>query len=65
MNRQNLPIGMIRHDELLNILRALAMTDCDSRTLEIVAQATGLSKYFNQPPITVELPKQQSVEVTK
>lgn len=33
------PLGMIRHDELLHILRALALTNCDPRTLGIVAES--------------------------
>lgn len=45
----NEPMGMIRHDELLHILKALALTDCDNRTLGIVAEATGLGKYWPKP----------------
>ena len=56
------PIGMIRKDELLNLLQALAMSGgCDSRTLAIVAQATGVAEWYNpapvQPLVWIEQPK--------
>lgn len=54
-----LPIGMIRYDELLNILKALNLTDCDKRTLAIVAEATGLGDWWprqNQVRVEVETP---------
>lgn len=43
------PVGMISHKELLALLKALAMTDCDHRTLEIVAYAVGLEKWWTEP----------------
>lgn len=54
-------IGMVRYDELLNTLNALALTGgCDNRTLLIVAAAWGLDSYLKlpqpQPAITVESP---------
>lgn len=56
------PVGFIRKDELLNLLQALALSGgCDSRTLAIVAQATGLAEWFNptpvQPLVWIEQPK--------
>lgn len=58
MNWQKLPIGMIRLDELLNILNALALADIDPRALAIVAVATGLGEYYQPAPqcFTVEIP---------
>lgn len=61
MKQQNQPIGFIRFDELLNILRALRLTEvCDEKTLTIVAQAVGIGDHFRQQPnfgsLTVELP---------
>lgn len=60
MNWDKMPLGMIRLDELQNIVQALALTDCDQRTLAIVARATGLGEYFpgnDVPPaqLTVEM----------
>lgn len=57
------PIGMIRLVDLLNILNALALTDCDKRTLGIVARATNLEAWFGseQPAgqvVFIEQPKQ-------
>lgn len=58
VNWKNEPLGMIRLDELANILNALALTDCDQRTLAVVARAVGVSKFLELPtrPIVVELP---------
>lgn len=57
------PIGMIRLVDLRNILAALALTDCDRRTLGIVARATNLEAWFGpeQPAgqvVFIEQPKQ-------
>lgn len=67
MNWTEAPIGMIRHDELLNILTALQLSGgCDNRTLAIVAQATGLGDYFKPAqPIIVELPEHKRIEAGK
>lgn len=57
------PIGVICLNDLLNILNALALTDCDQRTLAIVAKATNLEPWL-QPPasngsvVWIEQPKQ-------
>lgn len=51
----NKPLGMIGYEELYNILKALALTDCDKRTLGIVAEATGLGDYWPKP-VEVERP---------
>lgn len=49
-----LPIGMIRLDELIRILRALQSTGgCDERTLQIVAQAVGVDDYLKPLPVVV------------
>lgn len=61
----DLPLGMIRLDELLNILRALALTDCDLRTLEIVATSTGLDKHLQSDPALIQLPQPQPGEVKR
>lgn len=42
------PLGFIKNDRLLAILQALALTDCDRRTLGIVAQATGLGEWWRE-----------------
>jgi hypothetical protein len=43
------PIGMISHDELLNILIGLDETGgCDRRTLQIVAQMIGARERFDR-----------------
>lgn len=60
-------IYMIRADELLNILEGLALTDCDQRTLLIVARSTGLGEYFklpepNPPPGFVLIAKPRQLE---
>lgn len=62
MNLDDLPIGMIRRDELLNLLLALQMAGQDTYTLECVAQATGLLKHFENKKVTrcsivIEQPK--------
>lgn len=51
-------IHVIRSDELLNILKALQLTGgCDERTLAIVAQATGVGKFWTMPAdIRIERP---------
>lgn len=44
-------LTVIRSDELINLLEALAMTGgCDLETLRIVAKAAGVGDYFNPPP---------------
>jgi hypothetical protein len=51
------PIKMMTGSELLHILRALALTNCDPRTLGIVAEATGLGDYWPKPvKVEVERP---------
>lgn len=61
MNQIKSPIGMIRQDELLNILTALQLSGgCDNRTLAIVAQATGLSDYFKPAPIVEPVKRLES-----
>lgn len=62
MNLDDLPIGMIRRDELLNILIALHMSGQDEYTLQTIAQATGLLEYFESKKVTrcsivIEQPK--------
>lgn len=46
MNLSDDPVRVIRSDELLAILKGLAMTNCDLRTLEIVAEQTLLGDQF-------------------
>lgn len=41
------PAGLMRYEELLNILLALAMAGCDLSTLAIVAQAAGVREHFD------------------
>lgn len=64
---RKIPVGMIRHDELLNIIVALQLSGgCDDRTLVIVAQATGLGEWIKPAPaIVVELPERRLVEAGK
>jgi len=66
MSLSTIPVGMIRHDELLNILTALQLSGgCDDRTLVIVAQAVGLREHFKPAPaIVVELPKHKEIKAT-
>jgi hypothetical protein len=49
MNWREAPTGMIRHDELVNILVGLDETGgCDRRTLRIVAQSVGIREHFDR-----------------
>lgn len=51
MSGYNRPLGVLRHDELLNILRALAQSRPDyTEALTAVALATGLEDRF-QPEL--------------
>lgn len=43
------PLGLIELERLLNILTALSLTDCDKRTLAIVATSTGLAEFWCEP----------------
>lgn len=48
MDWREAPAGMVRYDELVNILTSLSETGgCDRRTLRIVAQAVGVREYFD------------------
>jgi hypothetical protein len=40
------PIGMIRYEELLNMLTAVALAGGDIKTLVLVAQSAGLGPAF-------------------
>lgn len=42
------PLGLLQLDELLHILQALALTNCDPRTLAVVARATGLGEWWRE-----------------
>lgn len=63
MTWHNAPIGMVRHDELLNGLLALWMSGAHEPTLNLVAQNYGLLDHFEAakrrriaPPVVVSLP---------
>jgi hypothetical protein len=66
MNEQQVPIGIVRFDELLKYLNALAKTGgCDLRTLHIVATGYGLEDFLIQAPagpavVIIETPRVQS-----
>lgn len=61
MNWQKPPTGMIRHDELNNILVGAYEAGLDPDTLAIIARQTGVREYYDRdisrlqrPKITVE-----------
>lgn len=52
------PLGLIELEKLLNVLHALSLTDCDKRTLAIVATSTGLAEFWCEP---VEIEAEQKL----
>lgn len=71
MNWQQIPMGTMSYDEILNLLISLELAGgCDRHTLRVVAQAVGIRLHFDQeveqlerPKITVERPGVMLLEV--